>query len=163
MHVVTTSDSDRKRLLEMDAGGRRCHSGEIFPGRRHSLERTMAQLASSNRLGVPGLADHLRRASLQTDCTSCRLVRDELMSSSHGGLQTGSSTIRVQVSPIGSPDLASLSTREIIPRRVSCVAGGLTSSHGSSRGTYSREPTIFDIGADYMKVNNYHLICSLVF
>lgn len=161
----------------MQKKNRRSFSGDVFPGRRQSVERTVSQLTSTVRSGLHNNTDHrlfsltkttLRRASLQAEGPSapCRLIvaRDELSPlgedetpESFGGHVAGSSGLsRYKAATLGSPESTSMSTfaqRESINRRASCMAGGLMSSHGN-RGVAGciREPTIFDIGADLMKV-----------
>lgn len=160
----------------MQKKNRRSFSGDAFPGRRQSVERTVSQLTSSARMSIHHNTDYrligatrttLRRASLQADGSTapCRLIvaRDELSPLGEDetpvfrGHVAGSSGLsRYKAATLGSPESTSMATfaqRESTNRRASCMAGGLMSSHGN-RGVVgcTREPTIFDIGADLMKV-----------
>jgi len=154
------------------SGTRRSISGEIFPGRRCSIERNVAMITSSSRvfLGVPYRHD-MRRASLQSidvrPPTPDRASGSRM--SSRGELTTvgvHGSVPRLRISPRGSADLGSTANTSLgfgtglggretrdgfTGRRMSCVAGALMSTHVTSARI--REPTIFNIGSDYMKVS----------
>jgi len=153
---------------------RRAVSGEIFPGRRCSDEKMFAMLASSPRsfLGIP-YHNEMRRSSLQSivirpptpeRSASGASSRFELLTAA--SLQCGS-VPRLLISPsssvehsaTNSPSLSCKSNgraevRELSEglagRRLSCVSGSLITSHVVSR---YKEPRIYNIGVDYMKVS----------
>lgn len=170
----------------MQKKNRRSFSGEPFPGRRMSLERTVNQLTSSGgggggrrslTIGGESKSDAaagtgLRRASLQTtdrvSGSACRLIitrDDDLPAISESSPvnkpssseRTSEDLPKFQVTaPAASPE-ATTTFRSLQPetgsRWRSMAGGSSTSFHGNRAGVGpTREPTIFDIGADYMKV-----------
>ena len=126
-------------------------SGEIFPGRRHSVEKaveTFIKVSSSNRLDVPSFGTpYSRRASLQVE-SPCRSINNSRILSS--GLGSNRRSSPTSLSVLGRAFKRNETVESTWDKRRLSYVTAFTPYHTSRH--FNARDVIFDIGADYMKV-----------
>ena len=159
---IAINGQHHSKSAEHDSGSttnsKKSFSGEIFPGRRHSVGRAVdafINVSNFSRLSVPQWNNaQFRRASLQVDSYANSLNSGKIISSCFANSRRSSPTALGRGCKRAAKDIHEATSEK---RKLSCNPCSSYCSHYVSRNFNNRD-AIFDIGADYMKVSWKNII-----